>query len=106
MKRGDIVLVRYPFTDLSSEKLRPAMILLPENERGDFLLSFITSSLTESSLFDISLLQGEGGLKRDSILRLQKIMTIHKSLLVGRIGSLPPHKVREAELKLKTMLEL
>ena len=43
MKKGDIVLVKYPFTDFSSEKLRPALVLLPEDEEGDFLLAFITS---------------------------------------------------------------
>jgi len=31
MKKGDIVLVRFPFTDFESEKVRPAVVLMPEN---------------------------------------------------------------------------
>ncbi|GEM_PF-6195588 len=36
MKCGDIVLVTYPFTDLSREKLRPAFVVLPEDDKGEW----------------------------------------------------------------------
>ena len=84
MKKGDIVLVRYPFTDLSSEKLRPALVLLAEDEEGDFLLAFITSAVIRKSTFDITLQKGKTGLLKDSTLRLKKIMTVHKSLILVR----------------------
>ena len=45
MKKGDIVLVRFPFTDMSSEKLRPALVLAPENQEKDVVLAFITTQL-------------------------------------------------------------
>ena len=52
-RRGDIVLVPFPFTDLSSSKRRPALVVSPDtfNERmQDLLLAAITSQLTDDRL--------------------------------------------------------
>ncbi len=43
LKRGDIVLVPFPFTDLSSQKVRPAVVLTPAPESSDILIAFISS---------------------------------------------------------------
>lgn len=107
MKPSDIVLVHYPFTDFSDEKLRPALVLLPEDEEGDYLLTFITSISIPRSQFDYPLLAGkEIGLKKNSLVRLKKIMTIHKSLISGRIGTIDPHDWKSIKFKLKIMLNL
>lgn len=41
--RGDVVLAAFPFTDLSSTKRRPAVIVGVDTALGDFTLAFITS---------------------------------------------------------------
>lgn len=43
MKKGDVVLVPFPFTDLSSKKRRPALVLLASEY--DVVLAFITTKL-------------------------------------------------------------
>lgn len=51
-KRGDIVLVSFPFTDLSSSKRRPALVVSPDpfNERGqDLVVVAITSQMPEDN---------------------------------------------------------
>ena len=103
MKRGDIALVRYPFTDFSSEKLRSALVLLPQDEEGDYLLAFITSSSLRKSPYDILLQKGETGLHKDSILRLKKIMTIHRSLVAGKIGKVSDKQLKIIEAALRNM---
>ena len=45
-KRGAVVLVRFPFSDLSETKLRPA-VLLADAERGDWVLCQVTSKPPE-----------------------------------------------------------
>ena len=43
LKRGDIVLVPFPFTDLSSQKVRPAIILTSDPKSSDVLIAFVSS---------------------------------------------------------------
>ena len=43
MKKGDIVLTLFPFTDLSGSKRRPALVLYAGKE--DIILSFVTSNI-------------------------------------------------------------
>ena len=43
VKRGDIVLVPFPFTDLTAEKLRPAVIVSPDPQELDIVIAFVSS---------------------------------------------------------------
>jgi mRNA interferase MazF len=55
-KRGDIVLVSFPFTDLSSSKRRPALVVSPDafNETtSDLVLAAITSQISEDTSLTI-----------------------------------------------------
>ncbi len=55
-KRGDIVLVSFPFTDLSSSKRRPALVVSPDSFNQtlqDIVLAAITSQGAEDSTFTI-----------------------------------------------------
>ncbi len=105
--RGDIVLVRYPFTDFSETKLRPALVLVPEDEEGDYILSFITSVSVQRGSFDVQILASErNGLHKDSMLRLKKMMTIHKSLIAGRIGTVSEKDLETIRRILKLLLQL
>ncbi|MBN8703545.1 MAG: type II toxin-antitoxin system PemK/MazF family toxin [Bacteroidetes bacterium] len=86
MQKGDIVLVKFPFTDLAGAKLRPALIL--SSTDADAILIFITTQLQWKERFDIVLkCTPKNGLKKESLLRVNKIATVDKKLIVGKIGS-------------------
>ncbi len=105
MKHGDVVLVTYPFTDLSGEKLRPAFVVLPEDDKGDMVCAFITSIGHPDSEYEIALNEGEGGLHLDSVLRLRKLMTVHHSIVKGRIGSIEGKKLKKIQAKIKDLFD-
>lgn len=105
MKHGDIVLVTYPFTDLSGEKLRPAFVVLPEDDIGDMICAFITSVGPPDGEYEIGLKKGEGGLHLDSVLRLRKLMTVHKSIVKGRIGSIEGKTLENIQAKIKDLFD-
>jgi mRNA interferase MazF len=93
MIKGDIVLVPFPFTDLSGNKTRPALILI--NSALDVTVAFISSQPYNPEITDI-LLQPDSvsGLKRISVIRLNKIATIDKNLVLGKLGELRQHEVQ------------
>ena len=53
MKKGDIVLIPFPFTDLSGSKNRTALILIESNE--DITVSFITTQVRWQENYDVIL---------------------------------------------------
>jgi mRNA interferase MazF len=105
VNKGDIVLVPFPFTDLSGSKNRPALVLVRSNQ--DVTVSFITSQLAGQEEFDVALEpSGENGIKKPSLIRLRKITTVDLSLVLGRIGSLNSIEFSNVNQNLKKMLAL
>ncbi len=87
MNKGEIVLVPFPFSDLSGSKLRPALILFVGNL--DVTVSFISTQLNLMDEFDITLAPSPlNGLKKISVLRLSKIATLEKDLIIGKLGKI------------------
>ncbi len=105
MPKGDIVLIPFPFTNLSGTKLRPALILI-ENTL-DVTVSFITTQLQWLEPTDIVLQPHTGnGIKKPSLVRLSKLATIDKSLIVGTIGSIDQTQLAEVNLNLKILFQV
>jgi mRNA interferase MazF len=88
--KGKIVLIPFPFTDLTASKLRPALVIY-EGER-DIIVSFISSKIPQFPMETEVLLERNHpsfeatGLKTDSIIKLDKLATVLKTLLIGEIG--------------------
>ncbi len=87
----DIVLIPIPFTDLSSSKKRPVVIVSNDiyNESfQDVVVVAITSNL-EPVMFSIPIDSAgleQGQLKVPSLIRPDKIYTLHKDIIVKRLG--------------------
>jgi mRNA interferase MazF len=86
---GDVVLVPFPFSDLSTTKVRPA-VCLADAGRGDWVLCQVTTSPYGDPLAEP--LAGSdfaiGGLPVASFARPSKLFTANASLLVGIVGRL------------------
>ena len=87
MNKGDIVLIPFLFTDLSGIKNRPALILIEGD--SDITVSFITTQVKWQEDFDVKIEPTPlNGLKRTSLIRLGKLATIDKDLVIGKLGKL------------------
>jgi mRNA interferase MazF len=99
VKRGDIVLVDFPFSDRSLSKVRPALVVQADvwNDRlEDTILALITSSsrrrLGAETQFYIDLSTDEGqqtGLKFDSVVQCENLLTYKADLILRVLGRLP-----------------
>lgn len=105
MKKGDIVLVPFPFTHLSGNKNRPAIILYASLD--DVTVCFVTTQLKYQSEFDVLIQPSDlNGLKKHSVVKLNKIATIDKSLLIGLLGKLDDHYIQLINKNLIKLLNL
>lgn len=88
---GEVVLVPFPFSDLSQSKVRPAVVLADAG-RGDWVLCQVTSSPygdpTAVALDAADF--AAGGLLVASYARPGKLFTAHAGLLVRSVGVLSP----------------
>ena len=84
---GAIVLTDFPFTDLRAVKRRPALVVSTDNDRrADVVVAYITSiPRVDSDAVAIGPSAGTG-LKAPSWVRFDKIATVHKGIIAGRIG--------------------
>lgn len=87
--KGSVVLVPFPFSDLSESKLRPALVVADAG-KGDWVLSQITSKpYADSSALPISESDfSEGGLRTTSYVRPGKIFTANQGIFVSVAGNL------------------
>lgn len=105
MAKGDIVLITFPFTDLSGTKLRPAIVLV--DSENDITVCFITSRLEWRDKSDIILHPStENGLRKQSLIRIAKIATLDKTLAKGLLGKLTSDELKLLNEKLKELLQL
>jgi mRNA interferase MazF len=86
---SDVVLLPFPFSDLSASKKRPVLIMQSANRQGDFLAAQITSQaghqgalILEQKDFHV------GQLPRRSFVRPDKLVTLNRSLITHRMGQL------------------
>ncbi len=88
--RWDIVLVPFPFTDLTTTKRRPALVVSPDtsNRTGpDLVIAFLTSQVHTAHRVGDYRLQGwqEAGLPKPTMLRM-KIATVARSVVIKTLG--------------------
>jgi mRNA interferase MazF len=103
---GQVVIVRFPFSDLTVSKLRPA-IVVADAGRGDWILCQVTSQpygdpgavTLDSSDFE------RGALRVTSYARPGKLFTAHASLVAGRVADLRPGKFRNIREAIVRMIE-
>ena len=88
---GDVVLVPFPFSDLSQSKVRPA-ICLADAGRGDWILCQVTSSpYGDQAAVPLDAKDfASGGLLVGSFARPGKLFTASAGLLVRSVGTLTP----------------
>ena len=96
--KGDVVVLPFPFSDLSESKKRPALVVAVL-EGDDIILCQITSE-ARIDRCSITLTSSEfkkGSLNLTSMIRPNKLFTADKSIILYKIGSLKESKIKEVE---------
>jgi mRNA interferase MazF len=110
MKRGDVVLLDYPYTDGSSSKVRPALIVQNDrdNQRlNNTIVALVTKNVSRihqptQFLIDIATPDGQqSGLNHDSAVACSNLFTVAQSMVRRVIGNLPASVMAQIDIRLK-----
>ncbi len=104
---GEIVVVPFPFTDLSDSRRRPALVL--SNLEGDDIVICEITSVMRKDNYVVQLENKDlesGKLQIKSIIRPNRILTIHKSKIVYKFGKVKDSKLQEVLEKVKIVFNL
>lgn len=116
LKRGTIVLVRFPFSSGMDAKVRPALVVQTEtNNRRlhNTILAMITSTTGRAKreptqlLIDLSMPEGgQSGLLHTSAVTCENLFTVEQHLIFRAIGSLPSATMKKVDACLEVALGL
>lgn len=115
MKKGSIILVPFYFTDFTSYKLRPSLIVsYGQSNPEDYIVAFISTIIPSKPTihethFIITSDENyfyKTGLKKTSVLKCNKLMTINQSIIAGLLGEVPAEIIKIIDKKLKKALLL
>lgn len=98
--KGDVVVIPFPFSNLTDYKKRPALVI-SNPVAGDVLLIQITSKKTSNlcvKLIDKDF--SKGSLHIDSFVKINKLFSADINMILHKIGNLNKHKLNEVETKL------
>jgi mRNA interferase MazF len=106
VKPGDVVLVRFPFTDMAAAKKRPALLLAhtPRSSRYRLATVAMITSQIEALKLEGDVLLADwkaAGLLHRSLLRLAKIATVDTELIDKSVGRLSSSDTRAARVAFK-----
>jgi len=113
MTKHEVVLVQFPFDDLSSAKLRPAVCLTePIGPHQHLILAFVSSRIPANPLDTDLLIDSSDadfaatGLRVSSTLQLHRLMTVTRALLRRELGALSPVMQAQVQKRLRELFEL
>ena len=94
--KGDVVVVPFPFSDLSQAKRRPALVV-SKLEGDDVILCQITSqSIKDNYAIPLDDKDFEtGSLKQPSNIRPNRIFTADSHIVLYKVGNLTKEKLNE-----------
>lgn len=110
-ERGDVVLVRFPFTDLATAKQRPALVVASRSFAAsgeDVIVVAISGQRVDRpGKFDhVVKSWREAGLLMPSVVRAGKLVTLHRDLIRRGLGALPAEEMETVGALLKAALAL
>ncbi len=105
MKKGDIVLVLFPFTNLVSSKLRPALVLGKVNNGKDYIVCGITSVKNGEFITVGNNDLSSGELPKLSYIKFEKVVTLDKKIFKGVVAALKPSKYKQVANKVCKIIQ-
>jgi len=96
MKTGNIILVPFPFSEITNIKVRPAVVISTTKDKyEDVIVSAISSVIPDSISANEIIIESNSinNLRVKSVLKVDRIVTIKKESVIAMIGSLSENEL-------------
>jgi len=106
-KRGEIVLIPVPFSDLSSVKRRPVLVIsnMSHNcSNTDMIVVAITSNLRQDGIVIETKDVSAGKLPKKSLIRYDKIYTLEQRIVIKQLGVVSENVLKKVITALNTLI--
>jgi mRNA interferase MazF len=107
MKAGDIILLPFPFAELTSIKVRPAVVIgITADKYKDLIVSAISSIVPEHlNKNEILIAPGlKNGLRVKSVIKVDRIVTVKRDSIIATLGKLSPVQLTIFKQKFKNII--
>jgi len=107
MKAGDIILLPFPFAELTSIKVRPAVVIgITADKYKDLIVSAISSIVPEHlNKNEILIAPGsKNGLRVKSVIKVDRIVTVKRDSIIATLGKLSPGQLTIFKQKFKNII--
>lgn len=107
ISEGDILLFRFPLSDLGVGKLRPALLIKRIDGDFDDCLVCMISTQARLQISDLEVVLPETmpgfdktGLKKESLVRTSRLAVVQESVFTGKLGTLPTEVFSDIRIRL------
>ncbi len=104
-EQGEVILVPFPFSDLSGIKRRPALVLAVIEKRQELLCLMLTSGIAVKTTFDQQVKSWkEAGLLKPTAAKLNRLFTVSYPIVLKKLGQIESKEFKEILSKVVAIL--
>lgn len=108
MRTGDIILVPFPFAELTNKKVRPSVVIAQTKDKHrDIIVSAISSvvseNLTENEIVIVP--SSVNTLRAISVIKVDRIVTVKREDIIAPLGKLTESELSVFKQKFKALVE-
>ena len=94
--KGDVVVIPFPFSDLSQSKRRPALVLAPLQGNDTILCQITSKNIKDNYAISVDEADFESGsLKQAGNIRTNRLFTADTHIILYRIGIIKKNKLNQ-----------
>ena len=108
MQTGDIVIVSFPYRDLTSFKARPSVVVTQTKDNYDDVIVALISSIVPSSLLSYQIIlqpDETNNLRTTSVIKVSRLATVEQSKIITTIGKLSASQLDAFKTLFKSLVD-
>lgn len=108
MKIGDIILIPFPFAELTNKKVRPAVVITETDDKFKDLVVSAISSVVPPRISNREIVLKSNrvnNLRVDSVIKVDRIVTLKKEHKIANLGKLSLKELTEFKIILTEMIK-